>query len=321
MKTCWVITNGTAGTVSQALGLALSIGFKNIVQKVFKAKFSFSLFPPIAHIFLKSFLLSDSDRLEAPWPDVVIGCGRRVIPFLLYIKKASCEKTFCIYVQDPRISSKYFDIVIKMHHDPIEGPNVISTDFSLNLITKEKLSKEVKDSSKLFSKFSKPYYTIAVGGDTKRSKMNKRSIEALLDNIRSIIKLCHGSVFISTSRRTPDFVIKALVNEVEKNKKLYLTRPDSKEKNLYFAMLGLADKIFVTNDSVNMISEACASGKPVYVVPLFDMPLGRTKKFFNILLQNKLIKIFDGKRIEKNIGAKINNNKLIAAKVKELLPK
>jgi mitochondrial fission protein ELM1 len=40
------------------------------------------------------------------------------------------------------------------------------------------------------------------------------------------------------------------------------------DANPYFGYLGLADSIIVTCDSVNMVTEACATGKPVHVVHL-----------------------------------------------------
>jgi mitochondrial fission protein ELM1 len=320
MKTCWVITNGTAGTVSQALGLAQAIGFKKIVQKVFKAWFSFSMIPSIADKYLDKFLTSNSDKLEGPWPDVIIGCGRRVIPFLLYIKKASGGKTYCIYVQDPRISPKYFDLIVKMQHDPIIGGNVIATNFSLNLIAKARLTKEVKQFGHLFDHLPKPYYTIVIGGDTKRYKMDQASLADLLYKVRSIVELSPGSALIATSRRTPEFAQEAILRYCKGNKKVYVTTPYSKAGNAYYAMLAAAEKIFVTNDSVNMISEACACGKPVYAIPLLNIYLGRTKKFLKTLSENNLIKIFDSRSIkEKNFGAKTNNNELIAATVRKKL--
>ena len=43
---------------------------------------------------------------------------------------------------------------------------------------------------------------------------------------------------------------------------------DGSGDNPYFGMLGLADAIIVTADSVTMVSEAAATGKPVHVVAL-----------------------------------------------------
>ena len=49
---------------------------------------------------------------------------------------------------------------------------------------------------------------------------------------------------------------------------------DGSGANPYFGILGSADVLLVTADSVNMITEACASGHPVYV---YELP-GGTKK-------------------------------------------
>ena len=43
---------------------------------------------------------------------------------------------------------------------------------------------------------------------------------------------------------------------------------DNKGPNPYFAYLDLADAIIVTGDSINMISEAAATGKPLYIARL-----------------------------------------------------
>ena len=50
---------------------------------------------------------------------------------------------------------------------------------------------------------------------------------------------------------------------------------DGTGDNPYFAYLGLADAVVVTGDSVNMVSEAASSGKPVHVIQL----KGRSSKF------------------------------------------
>jgi mitochondrial fission protein ELM1 len=50
---------------------------------------------------------------------------------------------------------------------------------------------------------------------------------------------------------------------------------DETGDNPYLGYLALADAIVVTSDSVNMVSEACATGKPVHV---FHLP-GGSRKF------------------------------------------
>jgi mitochondrial fission protein ELM1 len=50
---------------------------------------------------------------------------------------------------------------------------------------------------------------------------------------------------------------------------------DGAGENPYFGYLGLADYVIATADSVSMITEAGATGKPVHVLPL----AGGSKKF------------------------------------------
>ena len=38
--------------------------------------------------------------------------------------------------------------------------------------------------------------------------------------------------------------------------------------NPYFAFLGGAEILLVTQDSTNMLTEACATGKPVFILPM-----------------------------------------------------
>jgi len=40
---------------------------------------------------------------------------------------------------------------------------------------------------------------------------------------------------------------------------------DGKSENPYLAYLGVADQFIVSGESVSMISEACLTGKPVYI--------------------------------------------------------
>ena len=63
--------------------------------------------------------------------------------------------------------------------------------------------------------------------------------------------------------------------------------------NPYFGYLGLADAIVVTGDSVSMVSEACATGKPVYV---FDLEGGSEKfrRFHDNLRERGFTRPFTG---------------------------
>ncbi len=74
---------------------------------------------------------------------------------------------------------------------------------------------------------------------------------------------------ITTSRRTPAGLVRDLAALAEPGRcELYT----GEGENPYFAFLGSADLIFVTEDSTNMLTEAAFTGRPVYSLPLEGNP-------------------------------------------------
>ena len=91
------------------------------------------------------------------------------------------------------------------------------------------------------------------------------------DRIAAAIKRRGGSVVATPSRRTgPDGV--ALLRErlAEIPGDIW----DGRGENPYYAYLAVADALMVTADSVSMVSEAAATGKPVHII---DLPGGDAK--------------------------------------------
>src|SRR6185312_6331620 len=85
------------------------------------------------------------------------------------------------------------------------------------------------------------------------------------DSVAAILRRDGGSVVVTPSRRTGDAGV-ALLRE------RFAGLPgaiwDGSGDNPYYAYLAVADALLVTADSVSMISEAAATGKPVHVIGL-----------------------------------------------------
>ena len=323
-KSCWIITNGNAGTLNQALGLAEQMNL-NITIKTVQRYFPFSLIPPI---FKKlgqwsiKFITKDSAKLIPPWPDVVIACGSQSVHFCLYVKKASKGKTFTIFLQDPRISAKNFDLVIKMKHDSIQGDNVIESNLSLNRITREKLDKESNKYIAIFKNYKKPFFTFLLGGSTKRYKMTDEACKDIIKKINTVIKESpEATLLITPSRRTPQYLMDLLNKHFKQNKKVYTLNLHSKT-NPFFTMLAKAEKIFVTNDSVNMISEACSTTKPVCIIKLKGMTKGKPLTFANNVINDKLAYSFENRKTAtKTSISTLNETQNIAKQVVNIMNK
>jgi mitochondrial fission protein ELM1 len=94
---------------------------------------------------------------------------------------------------------------------------------------------------------------------------------------------------------------------------------DETGENPYFGILGLADYVVVTIDSINMVSEALATGKPVYVA---DLPGGSEKFrcFHRTMCAEGLTRPFEGS-LERYSYASPDDLKIVAERVQELLSK
>jgi hypothetical protein len=74
-----------------------------------------------------------------------------------------------------------------------------------------------------------------------------------------------GSLLITTSARTPAATIAALAAVVAHQPNHFFQWSPNAVDNPYFGYLALADAIVVTGDSISMLTEACATRKPVYI--------------------------------------------------------
>lgn len=311
-KTCWTITNGFPGMQSQVIGLAEAIGLPTLHKTCHRrwpwGWLGLAVGNPLSQ------LTPTSDPLSPPWPDMVISCGRRSAPLALAIKKQNQGRTFCLHIQDPLYHHEAFDLIISPEHDHLQGPNVLVTRGALHKVTPRKLDEGVKLYGELFHHLPRPYSTVLLGGATNRYKMPREAMEDLIQKILRIREKTQGSVLVTPSFRTPFRDI--LTHALEREEHIFLA--DIEKQNPYLGMLGLADYLFVTDDSVNMVCEACVTGKPVYILPLLEHEDTKPKRFIQGLLHQGQVRLFQG-NVETWTYEPFNDTEKIAGLVKERL--
>ena len=84
---------------------------------------------------------------------------------------------------------------------------------------------------------------------------------------------------------------------------------DGSGANPYYAFLAAADAIVVTEDSVNMVTEAAGTGKPVYVQRLKGQSR-RLSQFHELMRERGATRPFAG-RIESWSYAPINDTEMV----------
>ena len=92
---------------------------------------------------------------------------------------------------------------------------------------------------------------------------------------------------------------------------------DGQGDNPYYGMLGLTDAILVTADSVNMVSEACTTGKPVHVI---DLPGGSDKfrRFHQAMHEDGFTRSFMG-HLESWSVPPLDDVQRVAARIREMM--
>ena len=268
----WVLTDGKAGTHNGALGLAEAVGLP-VVDKHIRSALPWRWLPPL--LWPKSVLGvgAGGDPLEPPWPRLLVSAGERAVGPALEIKRRAGGATFCVHIQHPRVDPARFDLVVVSAHDRLAGPNVRVTVGALHRVTPDLLADAAARFAPAFAHLPRPLVAVLIGGANRVYRFDRRSAEQLADGLVAMARDRGCGLLVTTSRRT-GAANQALLRE--KLRDLPAEFWDGEGENPYFAYLALADALVVTCDSVNMVREACYTGKPVHV---FHLPGGARTKF------------------------------------------
>ncbi len=304
---CWIVTEGIAGTENQCLGVAEALGIEATIHRVGLKQPWKALSPYLGFEQSGTF----ESKFEGPWPDLLIASGRKSIAASRYIKKASGGKTFTVQIQDPRISPKNFDLVAVPEHDPTRGGNVLVTKAAPNRITQEKLNK-AHDDFAAFGQIKSPRVAVLIGGNSKDYKLTPAITQKLVDQLLKV----NAGLMITASRRT-GVENEEILRAAFENTDHYIWGGVS--DNPYFGLLAWADTIIVTADSASMLSEACTTGKPVYMIAMdknAPQKVGRIDKLHQTLKKSGCLRDFEGQLAHWDY-ARLNDSELVANEIRK----
>lgn len=281
----WIVTDGAAGLVRQCNGLAERLGLEPdrctiVIRHPWRA------LPPAFWPSPLAALSPRGDRLAPPWPHLVIASGRKSVAPTAAIRRKSGGRTVAIQIQNPAISPVNFDLVIAPRHDRVKGANVIATTGSLHGLTRRTLDEAAGRHEGEVAHLPRPLILAAIGGPNRVYRFSRADARDLGRQLAAL----QGGLMVTVSRRTPPEAADALMKELDPVRSIIWQGGGS---NPYEGWLGLADAIIVTSDSVNMATEACISGKPVFIAAL---PGGSAKftRFHEALKRGGHARTFDG---------------------------
>ena len=286
----WILTDGTVGMRIQCLGLAKAAGLTPIVKHIHPSLLLRAL--PSLGTVAGVPATAGGDPLVEPWPDVVISCGRRTAGAALAVKRLSGGHAFVAHIQDPRLDPRRFDLLVVPEHDPTRGDNVVTTLGSLNPHDPEILAGAGRQWEPEATGLPRPLVAVMVGGSNKRYDFSPEAVARFVGQLRDVADAGAG-LLVATSRRT-DKATRAALRDGLAGLPAIVWTGDG--ENPYLGFLALADAVVVTSDSVNMASEACATGKPVHIASV-EPESGRLAAFHERLRAEGHARPFNG-RIE-----------------------
>lgn len=290
-RTTWVLTDGKMGMVSQAMGLAEAVGFE-IVNKTIRPGLPWKFLPTGLWPSGVQGLSPRSETIDGPPPDLVISCGRHAVGPALWLKHAHGDACFVVHVQHPRAKVDRFDLIAAPAHDGLSGPNVIGISGSLHGVTEAKLRAAAARFGTRYEAAARPLIAVLIGGNNSVYTLDDGTVNRVIDGLTHISEMHGASLLVTMSRRTGEAAearLRAGLNGIAAE--IW----DGTGENPYHAYLALADAIVVTCDSVNMISEACSTAKPVYIVPLTGGENSKFADFHNALIAAGKARFFDGR--------------------------
>ncbi len=214
--------------------------------------------------------------LDPPYPDIVLASGRETAPYLRAISRRSSGKTFTVFLGNPRNWRRRFHLICLPEHDRLTGGNVFTSLTAPH--PRDALAREEAHANPHpgIAALPSPRVALLIGGPSRKYSFEQTDIEALA-TIATQILGAGASLMVSPSRRTPQVLINTIQKIVQANddwqRRTFLW--DGSGDNPYMTMLALADYFVVTTDSVNMIGESIATGKPVHIYE----PSGHAQKF------------------------------------------
>ncbi len=305
----WTVSDGHAGNRRQAAALAAALG---------RPVFDCELTTRAPWRWLAPRRLPGAGRAfghgfaSAATPQLAIGCGRQAALATRLLRERGAKT---VQILDPRIDAAHWDVVVAPEHDGLRGPNVVTLLGSLNPVDDAWLA-QARERFAAFADLPRPRTAVLLGGDSAHARFDRAAFETLAARLDAALARDGGSVLATASRRTDAQVAGAMHRRYAAAPGV-VWRNDADGENPYPGLLAWADRIVCTPDSVNMLSEACATRAPVFVFEPSRVR-GRPHAFLDALLARGRVREMDG-ALQSFDAEPLRETARVAAAIKERL--
>jgi hypothetical protein len=259
--------NGQVHTIADALGWSFVLKHIEVYPPFVLGKPKVG--PTLYHVDLEK-----SDKLEPPWPDLIVTVGRRPANVALWIRRQSGNHTKIVLVGKPSGLMQHFDLIIASGENQFPPlPNVLNITLPLMQVDERRVLSASNVWRERFAALRRPLIGMMIGGPTGPFIFDRTVIDRVVEVALSITQ-AGGTPFVTTSRRTPAAAIDELRDRLPAEAEFFIWGKQVTE-NPYLGLLGLADGFVVTGDSISMMVEVARLRKPLAILSLPTSVLGR----------------------------------------------
>lgn len=266
----WVLSDGAAGHMTGSRGLVKAF---SKIQDTDVTWINVKLRLPGAHRFLThalnatagpwsdfwTSLFYDIETLPDGQPDIIISAGRKT-QFLsvLWARKYNAKNFFIGTLR--RLPPRHFTAFLTPL--PIEADNHIYLDVPLTDVDQDALANaEIAPQT---DGVSGPIWALLIGGRTPGYHFDKSDWLNLARAMKTLNAQYGGKWLMTTSRRTGSEVETILRENVPHDAILDAVWYGDNPRKVVKIFFASSDAMFCTEDSMAMLGEAVAAGKPVY---------------------------------------------------------
>jgi len=220
-------------------------------------------------------------QLPQETPTVILSCGRRAALVARWLSGLWRPGPATVQILHSGLRPDRFSWLVTPLHDGVSGRNVIHTLGALNPVDSAWLG---QDQYRSVDTTRPPRIGVLLGGPSKHFRFDRAWLEDLVRHLERVQTITGARLRWVTSPRTPAWVtstIAALITAAVEGSE---TRRDavpqvsgdhtviswdsSRQTEMqaaYRQTLGWATHLVASADSINLLSEACASGRVVFV--------------------------------------------------------
>lgn len=271
----WVISEGHAGHTNQSLGLTDALGRLRPLQvKILEARMTLrGGLRPLLRRYLQTGLPVPESVLRTCYrfgplpegrPDLLVSSGGKSVPFgRVMARRLEVPYVFC---GPPHpYPPEWFDLILSPL--PVAGhAGVILTDLLLTRVTPHQTVQAARDLFGTAAGEGGRLGAVLVGGASRSCLFGDSDWRDLAAGLNRLAREDGWQWLLTTSRRTGARAENILRENLDPAALFDAAWWQEAPRKVVQAYLGRCEAVLVTRDSLTMISEAVASGKPTVAV-------------------------------------------------------